>query len=287
MPHIPQPIVSVIIPFLNGGDWLSEAVESVISQSYLHWEAILIDDGSEEKTSFIAKGYRDKYPDRIQYTDHPGHKNMGVTVSRNVGIKLSNGPLIAFLDADDRWMPGKLLHQVQLFKRHPGAAMICEPSLFWYSWNDAGKKDVVVNIGTTPNKLYQPPQLMKNLYPLGEGAPPCPTGIILKKDAFQRSGGFEESFTGTYQLYEDQAFLAKIYLREKVYVSGKANNFYRKRAGSLTGTGDDDGHYKKVRAFFLDWLDKYLKDHSYSDDEITRLITAARNETEDKDINLV
>ncbi|HKG69827.1 MAG TPA: glycosyltransferase, partial [Segetibacter sp.] len=74
------PLVSVIIPFLNGGHWLAEAIESVISQSYPHWEAIIIDDGSEEEATNIAKGYSHRYPGKIIYTDHSGHINKGVTI---------------------------------------------------------------------------------------------------------------------------------------------------------------------------------------------------------------
>ena len=272
------PLVSVIIPFLNGGHWLAEAIESVISQSYPHWEAILIDDGSEEETTNIAKGYSHRYPEKIIYTDHSGHINKGVTISRNTGIGLSTGSFIAFLDADDRWLQEKLLYQVELFKQHPTAEMVCESSQFWYSWSNAKEEDVIVNIGVEPDRLYHPPELIKSLYPLGKGAPPCPTGIMIKKEAFNRSGGFEESFAGVYQLYEDQAFLSKIYLHENVYVSGTPNNLYRKRPGSLTESANDEKHYKKVRLFFLNWLKEYVKLHHIEDDTLMELITSALTE---------
>lgn len=271
----PHPLVSVIIPFLDGGNWLAEAIESVISQSYPHWEIILIDDGSEEEATNIAKGYSQRYPEKIIYTDHSGHINKGVTISRNTGIRLSKGSFIAFLDADDCWLQEKLLHQVELFKQFPTAEMVCESSRFWYSWTKADKADVIVNIGVEPDRLYYPPELIKSLYPLGKGAPPCPTGIMIKKEAFNRSGGFEESFNGVYQLYEDQAFLSKIYLQERVYVSGTPNNLYRKRPGSLTESANDEKHYKKVRLFFLIWLKEYVKLQHVEDVTVMELITSA------------
>ncbi len=276
LPH--YPLVSVIIPFLDGGVWLAEAIESVICQSYPHWETILIDDGSEEEATNIAKEYSYRYPGKIIYTDHPRHINKGVTISRNTGIRLSKGSFIAFLDADDCWLQEKLLHQVELFKQHPTAQMVCQASRFWYSWNNPNKEDVVVNIGVEPDRLYHAPELIKSLYPLGKGAPPCPTGIIIKKEAFKRSGGFEESFTGVYQLYEDQAFLSKIYLHDNVYVSGTPNNLYRKRPGSLTESANDEKHYKKVRLFFLNWLEEYVKLHQIEDDTLMKLITSARTD---------
>ncbi len=159
--------------------------------------------------------------------------------------------------------------------------MICEASRFWYSWDDSAREDVIVPVGTAPDRLYNPPEVMYNVYPLGKGAPPCPTGIIIKKEAFDRSGGFEESFTGVNQLYEDQAFLAKIYLHEKVYISGTANNMYRKRRGSLTESANDEQHYYRVRRYFLHWLEEYIKRHKIENSEVLRLIYKARIDTED------
>jgi glycosyltransferase involved in cell wall biosynthesis len=276
-----RPIVSVIIPFLNGSHWLIEAIESVINQSYSDWEVIVVDDGSEEEHSKIARDYSFRYPEKIIYTDHPGHINRGVTISRNLGISLTKGEYIALLDADDFWLPQKLQNQLELFDLHPEAGMICEASRFWYSWEKPTDEDVIKNVGTEPDKLYDPPQLTYRLYPLGEGASPCPSGIIFKKHVFKRSGGFEESFTGIYQGYEDQAFLCKIYLHEKVFISGAANNLYRKRSGSMSGFVHNEKLYYQVREFFLNWLEVYLKQHAIENSKVLKLIEKARFEMKD------
>lgn len=175
-----KPLVSVIIPFLNPGEWLTEAIDSVLSQSYFKWEIILIDDGSIEKDSVLAKSYSLRYPEKIKYIEHPGHINKGLTASRNYGISFSKGEYISFLDADDYWLPEKLSNQVELFNLFPEAAMICEASRFWYSWNDKNKEDIHVNVGAEPG-LYQPCELTKKLYPIGIEQPPCPSGIIIKE----------------------------------------------------------------------------------------------------------
>ncbi|MEJ7740290.1 MAG: glycosyltransferase [Chitinophagaceae bacterium] len=276
-----QSLVSVIIPFLNGSHWLKEAIESVISQSYPGWEVILVDDGSEEEHSMIARDYSAKYPERIFYTDHPGHINRGVTISRNLGIHLTKGLYIAFLDADDCWLPQKLQNQLELFELHPEAGMICEASQFWYSWDNPSLEDVIVPVGAEPYRVYRPPELTYLLYPLGDGAPPCPSGIIIKREVFDRSGGFEESFTGIYQGYEDQALLGKIYLCENVFVSGHANNLYRKRNGSMSSFSGNEKLYNQVRRFFLDWLEVYLREHSIKHAEVYRLIDKARYDMKD------
>lgn len=277
-----EELVSVIIPFFNEKEWLCEAIESVIAQTHICWELILVDDGSEQKSSNIAIGYSKKYPGKIIYIDHPGHENRGVTKSRNTGVCLSEGNFISFLDADDCWLPHKLEQQLQVFAHHSNIAMICEASRFWYSWNNASAKDIVIDIGVNGNAIYDPPQLMKSLYPLGIGAPPCPTGIMIKKEAFNRSGGFEETFCGEYQLYEDQAFLSKIYLNEQVYISSAVNNMHRKRPGSLTESANDEVHYKKVKLFYLSWLEAYIQKHNLHNNDIAQLIQSAKQELNTK-----
>ncbi len=270
------PLISIIVPFLNGSDWLIEALESVVGQTYPNWEIIVLDDGSEEKHSAVAKDYCSRHVNKITYTEHPGHVNKGVTISRNKAIELSNGDLIAFLDADDYWLPGKLAYELILFTQYPVAEMICEASQFWYSWNDPLADDSTILVGVSPGKLYHPPELMKSLYPLGEGQPPCPSGIIIKREALLRSKGFEPVFSGVYQLYEDQAFLSKIYLKEIIFISGKANNRYRKRSDSVSSAVNDKTCYELVRNFYLDWLESYLVQEQIFDNEIAELIQSAR-----------
>lgn len=273
-----KPLVSVITPFYNGADWLREAVNSVISQSYTNWELILIDDGSGEEATNTAKAFSKQYPGKIIYTEHPGHKNKGVTASRNLGIKTSNGELVAFLDSDDCWLPGKLENQIQLFAQYPEAGMICEASEYWSDWENPSNTNVVIQVGAGQSRMYEPPQLMYILYPLGKGAAPCPSGIIMTRQALLRSGGFEESFVGPNQVYEDQAFLCKIYLNEKVYVSGAVNNLYRQRSGSLMQSIKQKRQYFKVRAYFLDWLENYLAGNTINDKKINHLVRSARFE---------
>lgn len=268
-------LVSVVISFLNPGQWLKEAVDSVIGQSYTYWEILLVDDGSVESDSNIAREYARAYPGKIRYIDHPGHRNIGLTASRNVGIKLASGSLIAFLDADDYWCCEKLSFQVDLFKKYPQIEMICEASLFWYSWEDALINDPITYIGV-PSGIYAPGTLIKKLYPLGKGQPPCPSGIILKKCALVRNRGFEEAFSGIYQLYEDQAFLAKMYMNEVIYISDIAHNKYRKHEGSMTSASNDLELYTKVRNFYLDWLTHYLSERSIKDEAVNTLIISAR-----------
>ena len=106
-----QPLVSVILPVYNGDRYIHEAIQSVVNQTYPAHEIIVIDDGSIDKSVAIAR----QFPQvQVVIQDHQGE-----ATSRNCGVELATGEFIAFLDADDRWMPNKLECQVQAFIDNP------------------------------------------------------------------------------------------------------------------------------------------------------------------------
>lgn len=101
--NVSPPVVSVIIPAYNSGKYIEETIQSVKQQTFNQWELLIIDDGSTDNTSTTILPYlSDK---RIQYHYQ---KNKGVSAARNKGIELSKGTYIAFLDADDVWLPMNL-----------------------------------------------------------------------------------------------------------------------------------------------------------------------------------
>ncbi len=271
-------LVSVIVPFLNGSHWLVEALQSVINQTYSNWELIVIDDGSDEKHSSVAKNFCSLYANKILYTEHDGHVNKGVTISRNEAAKRAHGKYIAFLDADDVWLPQKMANQLAIFKAHPKAEVVCGPSIMWYSWNDNNAQDFEEPIGAPAGKCYKPKTLTKLLYPFQLATPPAPSGIMITKEAFKRVNGFEPAFSGIYELYEDQAFLSKLYVQEVIFISCTADFMYRKRNNSMSSAANNIERYYTVRTFYLNWLQKYLSKHKINDKEINFLIDNARKE---------
>src|SRR4051812_22103421 len=108
-----SPAVSAIIIFLNAERFLSEAVESVIAQTHKDWELLLVDDGSADGSTTLAQGFAARHPDRVRYLEHPAHQNRGMSASRNLGLANSTGDHVAFLDADDVWLPHKLAEQLE------------------------------------------------------------------------------------------------------------------------------------------------------------------------------
>lgn len=269
------PVVSVITAFLNEERFLTEAVESVIGQQYSNWELILVDDGSTDGSTLMAREYAAQYPGKISYAQHEGHANKGLSASRNLGISRAQGTLVAFLDADDVWTPEKLQAQVNIMDTYGQAAMLCEASNYWYSWEDPSREDVVIQVGTVRDRVFYPPELVELLYPLSDGAAPCPSGIMIRRSVLEKHKGFEAQFTGKYQLYEDQAFLHKIYLNEPVYLSSLCHNQYRQRTGSLVQKVTHEGNYHVVRRYFLHWLRDYMARHQITYPAVDRLLKRA------------
>jgi glycosyltransferase involved in cell wall biosynthesis len=267
-------LVSIVLCFYNEERFLEEAVASVMTQDHTDWELFLVDDGSSDKSTSIAKMLASQHEGKVFYLEHEGHTNKGLSASRNLGIRNTTGNYIAFIDADDVWLPEKLTQQLSIFKQHPEVTLILEASLYWYSWNDPKNIDVPIPIGTKQDVVYHPPQLMLNLYPLGKGAAPCPSGFMARRGVLERNL-FEESFRSIYQMYEDQGFLCKMYLHETIFVSSACNNKYRQRPASLVSAVHDSGKYDTVRKYYLEWFQKYLKESKVNYPQVNKLLKDA------------
>ena len=107
-------LVSVVLPTHNRAELLPRAIDSVISQTYDHFELIIVDDGSTDKTADVVGRYEDPRVTLIRLAE-----NQGAPGARNIGIRSSTGEFIAFLDSDDEWYPTKLEKQVNLIESAP------------------------------------------------------------------------------------------------------------------------------------------------------------------------
>ena len=104
------PLISVIIPVYNGERYLGEAIESVLGQTYRPIEIIVVDDGSTDESAYVAQ----QFPVRYYFQQHSGPG-----AARNLGVEHSRGEFVAFLDADDLWVPEKLAWQLAAFAARP------------------------------------------------------------------------------------------------------------------------------------------------------------------------
>ena len=244
-----MPVVSVVLIFLNEERFLEEAVHSVCAQTLADWELILVDDGSTDRSTKIARALASRDA-RIRYLEHPRHENRGMAASRNLGAANTTAPYIAFLDGDDVWVPTKLAEQVDLLERMPEVAMVNGASRYWYSWDPAAtRSDETVLTGGVADRRIDPPEAVLTIYPLGVLDGPG-VDLLVRRSVFDAVGGFEERFRG---LYEDQSFVIKVFLRYPIYMSSRAWILYRQHDESCCAQISQSA-YHRVRGVFLDWL---------------------------------
>ena len=105
-----QPLVSVIMPCFNIEQFIAATINSVLQQTYPHWELIIVDDASTDRTAEIVKSHQNQ-DDRIHFVVKSKHS--GIADTRNQCLKMAKGQFLAFLDADDLWHPEKLEQQLQ------------------------------------------------------------------------------------------------------------------------------------------------------------------------------
>ena len=250
------PLVSVVIPFRDVAPYFHEAIESVRAQTYPHWELILVDDASTDASPDIAREYANHEPDRVRVITHA--RSLGASAARNAGIRVARGSLIAFLDGDDVWLPAKLDAQVALLAQYPDVGMLYGETQYWYSWTGRAEdaaRDLFPDLGVDHTTVVGAPSLLVRCL-LGEAAVPCPCSIILRREAIERAGGFEDRFTG---MFDDQAFYAKIMINEPVLVARERWDRYRRHPASLYSTAKRAGTVRADRLTYLAWLSDYVE----------------------------
>ncbi|NND91355.1 MAG: glycosyltransferase family 2 protein [Granulosicoccus sp.] len=278
-----RPQVSVVIAFLNAEAFIEETLQSVVKQTLDDWELILVDDGSTDRSARLVKAIMTDHPDRMYYLTHENLVNKGVCASRNLAVRHASGQYIAFLDADDVWQPDKLAAQTAILHAHPDVGLVVGAPRYWSSWagtTQAGSKDVIPRLGLEANSVHRKPALLLRCHPLGRASAPCPSDIMLRREVVDQVGGFEEAFTGNYQMYEDQAFLSKLYLATDVYVSDSTWTNYRLHAQSCCHRVTSSGAEAVVRKFYFDWLRSYLDEQGVHDERINRAFEKACRQRE-------
>jgi glycosyltransferase involved in cell wall biosynthesis len=188
--------VSVVIPTYNRAHSVTDAVASVLAQSFEDLELIVVDDGSTDDTGDRIAAIRDP---RLHYVR--GH-HAGVSSARNLGVRQAAGELVAFLDSDDLWRRDKLAYEVAFLTHHPDVDVVFsdlekrhgdrvypsfmrETAVFSRWLRDAGY----------PDGLLLPPREMHLC--LLEEVPIKPSALVLRRAAFERVGGFDEGWTSS------------------------------------------------------------------------------------------
>ena len=177
--------ISVVIPVFNVENHLLRAIDSVLCQPEVE-ELILAEDGSSDKSLKLCL-QQATMDSRIVVLQHPGNKNKGVAATRNLGIKNARGPYIAFLDADDYYLPQRFKQTQQCFA---GDSTI--DGVYEMIGVDSGAMEIQHYSGI---KSVDPAELFEGLQPIGDKLWFSIDGLTVKKSIFERSGFFDESLT--------------------------------------------------------------------------------------------
>ncbi len=169
-------LVSVIIPTYNASQYIVQAVESVLHQTYKNYEIIVVDDGSTDDTGERLKPY-------LHLICYIYQSNQGVAVARNRGIELAKGELVAFLDADDYFLPNKLAAQVALFSSQFSLGIVHS------GWRRVDRHGTPLMDVTLWKKV---PQL--NLESWLRWKPVLPSAMMFKREWLIKVGGFDKRF---------------------------------------------------------------------------------------------
>ncbi|MFC1540445.1 glycosyltransferase family 2 protein [Candidatus Margulisiibacteriota bacterium] len=212
--------VSVVIPVHNRKDFVLEAIDSVLAQTHMDLEIIVVDDGSDPEHRTLNTEHRtlgDKF--KYYYRSH-----RGVAAARNFGVSVASGKYIAFLDSDDLWDKKKLEKQINYLQKHPDFK-ICHTDEKW------------LRRGEHLNQLKKHRKYHGRIF--DKCLPLCiisASSIIMEKEIFQDLGGFDESLPvcEDYDLWLRMALRYPVaYLNEKLVVKrgGHADQLSQKYWG--------------------------------------------------------
>ncbi len=168
-----MPMVSVIIPTHNRADFLTEAIDSVLAQTWRDFEILVVDDGSTDGTRDVIG----EYGDRIRYFHKP---HRGPSSARNLGASKAHGNFLAFLDSDDIWEPDKLDIQMNFALSHPDIKLI---SCGGYVLGNPRRRKSEIGRDLSGD-------LFLNLY---QRSFINTSGVVLTRDSFLQVGRFDET----------------------------------------------------------------------------------------------
>jgi glycosyltransferase involved in cell wall biosynthesis len=210
--HVGAALVSVVIPCYNQAHFLGEAIESVLAQSYPHFEIVVVDDGSTDDTSEVAARY--------QAVRLVRQENQGLAAARNSGIRESEGGYLVFLDADDRLLPGALEVGVEHLNAHPECAFVFGRCRFVTSdgsplWESQLSRAIE---GDHYVELLQGNYISN------------PATVIYRRSVFESVGDFDTSISpaADYELYYRIARNFPIYCHDAVVTE------YRRHGANMT-----------------------------------------------------
>ena len=245
------------MPFLRARAFIEEAIESVRAQTHPRWELLLVNDGSDDGTGEVARGYAEREPERIRLLSQPDGRSRGASAARNLGLREARGEFVALLDADDVWHPENLSEHVRHLAAAPRADAVYSRTRYWHSWagTEAQAQDNEPRLRVPAGQPIEPPGLLIRCIQ-GKAAVPCTCSILVRRTVIDRVGGFELAFP---LLYDDQAFYAKLLATSTVLPVDGCWARYRRHPTSMTMSAEHRRDFRSSRLAFLRWLEQYVR----------------------------
>ncbi len=215
-----KPLLSIVVPLYNTGDYIGRCIESVINQEYLNWELIIVDDGSTDNSLEVAQSYAQK-DDRIKVFHQ---ENQGVSKARNTALKEIQGELVTFIDSDDGIEPCTYREAIDLLLREKDCdhVQFCQKKLVG--------TDRAYAVPNTHQAITGTINLLKN-WVVERDISWIVCNKIFKAELI-KGFNFKEG-----SVYEDNLYVCELLKRSKgICFSEKGAYLYYYRAGSITNT---------------------------------------------------
>ena len=227
-------LLSIIMPAYNAEKFISQAIQSILDQTYNNFELIIINDGSTDKTKNIIESFDDK---RIRYFEN--ERNEGIVFSRNKGLKLAQGEYIGMLDADDIAYSKKFEEQITFLEQNKDFGMLGS----WANFIDEE------GVGLPGNwKLKAPPEmipaimLFKNYF--------LQSAVVYRKQCIN-----QYSFREGFDILEDYLVWMEIIRKHKVWNLQKYLIKYRVHSGGVTKMHQEERLEKEKKVFRLQLME--------------------------------
>lgn len=165
--------VSIIMGIYNCSSTLSEAIDSIIAQTYTNWELIMCDDGSKDNTYDVALSYKEKYPNKIILIKN--EKNLGLNKTLNRCLEYATGEYIARMDGDDVSVENRLFKEISFLENNPEYAIVSSPMIYFDENGEWGESKAIEN----PTNLD-----------FVTGTPFCHAPCMVRTEAYKEVNGY-------------------------------------------------------------------------------------------------
>lgn len=239
-----NPLISIVIPCHNQGQFLPQTLDSVLSQTYTNWECILVNDGSEDNTELVSHNYCGK-DSRFKYIFQ---EKQGVSSARNAGSKIGKGNYFQFLDSDDLLASNKLelqIIQLRQFDFNPNIISFTR-HLYFYN-NDITQIDIEKSTDIRLCRDYFiPMELLIDSWRYLDGF--TPNSWLFHRELVQQAGPWDESLPKN----QDGEYFSRILpLAEKLIFCNNTNVYYRCNMKSTCNTMDETKLMSQLKAVRL------------------------------------